>query len=98
MLDELNTRGRGTALEDERCGSRPATTGDIHERAGSPAQEGTMQQLTTKPAERGPIGSFAARVLRGEVPPPPIARTLGFVLVALEPGRSVVEYTVDLER
>jgi uncharacterized protein (TIGR00369 family) len=29
-------------------------------------------------------------VLRGEVPPPPVARLLGFTLVAAEPGRAVV--------
>jgi uncharacterized protein (TIGR00369 family) len=32
------------------------------------------------------------RVLRGEVPPPPIAALLGFTLRAVEPGRAVVEF------
>jgi uncharacterized protein (TIGR00369 family) len=32
---------------------------------------------------------------RGEVPPPPIGRLLGFVLKAIEPGRAVFEMEVD---
>jgi len=31
-------------------------------------------------------------VLRGEVPPPPIASLLGFTLMAIEPGRAVVAF------
>jgi uncharacterized protein (TIGR00369 family) len=31
------------------------------------------------------------KALRGEAPPPPIARLIGFTLVAAEPGRAVVE-------
>jgi uncharacterized protein (TIGR00369 family) len=38
------------------------------------------------------------RVPRGELPRPPIARTLGLTLVALEPGRAVVALEVDPER
>jgi uncharacterized protein (TIGR00369 family) len=37
----------------------------------------------------------ARHALRGEVPPPPIARLLGFVIVAIEPGRAVFEMEVD---
>src|SRR5689334_16260965 len=33
----------------------------------------------------------ARRVQRGEAPPPPIGRLLGFVLTAVEPGRAVFE-------
>jgi acyl-coenzyme A thioesterase PaaI-like protein len=38
---------------------------------------------------------FAQKVQRGEVPPPPIGRLLGFVLKAIEPGRAVFEMEVD---
>src|SRR5216117_247382 len=31
-------------------------------------------------------------VLRGEIPPPPIARLIGFTLASIEPGRSVIEF------
>src|SRR3989441_12118065 len=31
-------------------------------------------------------------VLRGEIPPPPIARLIGFTLASVEPGRAVIEF------
>src|SRR2546430_5062797 len=34
-------------------------------------------------------------MLRGEEPPPPIGRLLGFTLKAIEPGRAVFEMAVD---
>ena len=37
----------------------------------------------------------ARRVQRGEAPPPPIGRLLGFVLKAVEPGRAVFEMEAD---
>jgi uncharacterized protein (TIGR00369 family) len=37
----------------------------------------------------------AAKILHGEAAPPPIARLLGFVLKAIEPGRAVFEMEVD---
>src|SRR5271168_4293103 len=37
----------------------------------------------------------AERMMRGEAPPPPIARLLGFVLIAIEPGRAVFEMETD---
>jgi uncharacterized protein (TIGR00369 family) len=49
---------------------------------------------TAEPATAA--GRSGARVLRGQLPP--IARTLGLTLVALEPGRSVVALEVDPER
>ncbi len=30
--------------------------------------------------------------LRGELPPPPIARLIGFILTDIEPGRAVIEF------
>jgi uncharacterized protein (TIGR00369 family) len=35
------------------------------------------------------------RTLRGELPPPPIARLLGLVLKSVEPGRAVIELEAD---
>ena len=35
---------------------------------------------------------FLHRVLRGEVPPPPIATLIGFRLTSIEPGRAVIEF------
>jgi len=37
----------------------------------------------------------ARRVQRGEAPPPPIGRLLGFVLKVIEPGRAVFEMEAD---
>jgi uncharacterized protein (TIGR00369 family) len=41
------------------------------------------------------ILELAEKVLRGEVPPPPIARLVGFVLKSIEPGRAVFTMEVD---
>jgi uncharacterized protein (TIGR00369 family) len=41
------------------------------------------------------ILELAEKVLRGEVPPPPIGRLLGFVLKSIEPGRAVFEMEAD---
>jgi len=57
-----------------------------------------MQQAAIKTRAADPMGSYATRVFRGEVPPPPIAQTLGLGLVSLAPGQAVAEYRVDLER
>jgi uncharacterized protein (TIGR00369 family) len=35
------------------------------------------------------------KIMRGELPPPPIARLLGFVMTSIEPGRAVFEMAVD---
>ena len=35
------------------------------------------------------------RMVRGEEPPPPIGRLLGFALTAIEPGRAVCSMAVD---
>ena len=40
----------------------------------------------------------ARRVQRGEVPPPPIGRLLGFVLKMIEPGHAVFEMEADERR
>jgi uncharacterized protein (TIGR00369 family) len=36
----------------------------------------------------------AQKILRGEVPPPPIARLVGFVMKSLEPGHAVFEMDI----
>ena len=41
------------------------------------------------------ILDLAQKTLRGELPPPPVGRLLGFVLKAIEPGRAVFEMHVD---
>jgi uncharacterized protein (TIGR00369 family) len=41
------------------------------------------------------IRELAEKMLRGEVPPPPIGRLLGFVLKSIEPGRAVFEMEAD---
>ena len=35
------------------------------------------------------------KVLRGELPPPPIARLLGFVVKSIEPGHAIFEMEAD---
>jgi uncharacterized protein (TIGR00369 family) len=37
----------------------------------------------------------AQKMLRGEVPPPPIGRLLGFVLKSIEPGHAIFEMEAD---
>ena len=41
------------------------------------------------------ILELAQKMQRGEVPPPPIGRLLGFVLKVIEPGRAVFEMEAD---
>src|SRR5260370_37167959 len=42
-----------------------------------------------------PILELAQKMQRGEAPPPPIGRLLGFVLKSIEPGRAVFEIEAD---
>ena len=37
----------------------------------------------------------AQKMIRGEAPPPPIGRLLGFVMKSIEPGRAVFQMAVD---
>ena len=57
-----------------------------------------MQELTPTLAAPVLAPGYATRVLRGEASPPPIARTLGFVLVSAEPEGAVVTLEVDPAR
>ena len=41
------------------------------------------------------ILDLAQKTLRGELPPPPVGRLLGFVLKPVEPGRAVFEMEAD---
>ena len=38
---------------------------------------------------------MARKMLRGEIPPPPIARLVGFTAVSIEPGHAVFELEAD---
>ena len=38
---------------------------------------------------------FAVRMMRGEVPHPPVAQLIGFKLTAVEPGKAVFELQAD---
>lgn len=42
-----------------------------------------------------PTLDIAQKIMRGDVPPPPISRLLGFVIKAIEPGHAVFEMQVD---
>ena len=57
-----------------------------------------MQTPTRTQPSKVVTPGYAAQVLQGEAAPPPIARTLGLVLVSVEPGRAVVELAVDPAR
>src|SRR5438034_8962985 len=41
------------------------------------------------------ILDLAQKMLRGDVPPPPIGRLLGFVLKSIEPGHAIFEMEAD---
>src|SRR6266850_4511713 len=41
------------------------------------------------------ILELAQKMQRGELPPPPVGRLLGFVLKSIEPGRAVFEMEAD---
>src|SRR6516165_3165245 len=41
------------------------------------------------------ILDLAQKTLRGELPPPPVGRLLGFMLKSVEPGRAVFEMEAD---
>ena len=43
----------------------------------------------------GTILESAQKMLRGELPPSPVGRLLGFILKAVEPGRAVFEMEAD---
>jgi uncharacterized protein (TIGR00369 family) len=57
-----------------------------------------MSTTATAPTGRVVPPGYALQVLRGDAPPPPIARTLGFRLVSIDPDRVVVELDVDPAR
>lgn len=42
-----------------------------------------------------PTLDIAQKIMRGDVPPPPISRLLGFAIKAIEPGHAVFEMQVD---
>jgi len=50
------------------------------------------------PRANGRLAQWARALLDGSVPPPPIARLIGFRPVQVEPGRAVFELETDLTR
>src|SRR5437764_2790456 len=52
---------------------------------------GTAKKPDSGATRMATILDLAQKVLRGEQPPPPVARLIGFVLKAVEPGRAVFE-------
>ena len=48
--------------------------------------------MAEEPGPRSRMLDAIMRVLKGELPPPPIATLIGFRLTAIEPGRAVVEF------
>jgi uncharacterized protein (TIGR00369 family) len=49
-------------------------------------------------AERVDLAERCRAMLDGRVPPPPIARLIGFRPIATDPGRAIFELDTDLER
>ena len=57
-----------------------------------------MRNSLAAPAEAVDLASRGRAILEGHVPPPPIARLIGFQPLTLEQGRAVFELDTDLER
>src|SRR3989440_10972996 len=57
----------------------------MFQRHGAPSEELNMATIL----------DLAQKTLRGEVPPPPVGRLLGFVLKSIEPGRAIFEMEAD---
>src|SRR2546422_8182023 len=51
--------------------------------------------VTSEELYMATILDLAQKTLRGEVPPPPVGRLLGFVLKSVEPGRAAFEMEAD---
>jgi uncharacterized protein (TIGR00369 family) len=49
-------------------------------------------------AERADLAAYARAILEERMPPPPIARLIGFRPLSVEPGRTIFELQTDLER
>src|ERR671936_2701729 len=54
-----------------------------------------LNGATSEELNMATILDLAQKTLRGEVPPPPVGRLLGFVLKSVEPGRAVFEMEAD---
>src|SRR5579871_5847774 len=57
----------------------------MFQRHGAPSEELNMATIL----------DLAQKTLRGELPPPPVGRLLGFVLKSIEPGHAVFEMEAD---
>jgi len=41
------------------------------------------------------IPEYLQKIVRGEIPPPPITTLLGFALTSVEPGKAIIELNAD---
>ena len=41
------------------------------------------------------IPEYLQKVIRGEIPPPPITSLIGFTLTSIEPGKAIIELDAD---
>jgi uncharacterized protein (TIGR00369 family) len=65
------------------------------EEAAVRAKRATPGVASTEDLKAGAGIEFLRRIIDGQLPPPPISETLGFVLVMAEPGRAVFQGTPD---
>jgi uncharacterized protein (TIGR00369 family) len=47
------------------------------------------------PGEAAPFLTMAQKMIRGELPPPPVAQTVGFSVSRIERGRAVIEFDAE---
>jgi uncharacterized protein (TIGR00369 family) len=48
--------------------------------------------MSEEPDNTPNLAEMLERLVRGEIPPPPIAQLIGFTLTALEPGKATLEF------
>ena len=48
--------------------------------------------------KKRPFIDFAGRMISGDVPPPPVGRTIGFRLVEIAPDKAAFEMEADMDR
>jgi uncharacterized protein (TIGR00369 family) len=78
---------------DTGHGIAPAMTGNGQDRARQRTHEWADPSLSAAAARDLDGITFLREMMAGRFPPPPIAATLGFGLVSVEPGRAVFDIT-----